>query len=110
MLQQLDAFSRGLEKVSVIVLDKASLCKKMGREQSEKRDERGLCVGFLPPYSPHLNIVEILRKKLKREWLQAKDYANKETLHGTVSAILQAVETTYRIAFSPFKMPPIGLT
>ncbi len=61
-------------------------------------------------YSPHLNIMETLWKKLKYEWLWAKDYADKGTLHGVVSAILQAVGTTYRIAFSPFKMPETGLT
>jgi len=62
------------------------------------------------PYSPHLNIVETLWKRLKYEWLRAKDYANKEALHGTVNAILQSVGTEYWIAFSPFKMPEISLT
>jgi len=62
------------------------------------------------PYSPHLNIVETLWKRLKYSWIRAKDYANKETLHAAVSAILRAVGTDYRIAFSPFKMPEIGLT
>ncbi len=54
--------------------------------------------------------METLWKRLKYEWLRAKDYANKEALHGTVNAILQSVGTEYRIAFSPFKMPEISLT
>ena len=108
---QLDAFSEGLKgRLTVVVLDNAPVHKKMAREHGEKWEERGLYIGFLPPYSPHLNIVETLWKRLKYSWLKARDYANKETLHTAVNAILQAVGTTYRIDFSPFKMPQVGLT
>ena len=98
------------ERLTVVVLDNAAIHKKMAREHGEKWEERGLYIGFLPPYSPHLNIVETLWKQLKYSWLKAKDYANKETLHTGVKAILQSVGTTYRIDFNPFKMPQIGLT
>ena len=111
LAEKLDEFSRGLQgRLTVIVLDNAPVHKKMVREHGEKWEEQGLYVGFLPPYSPHLNIVETLWKQLKYSWLQAKDYKHKETLHAAVNAILQEVGTTYRINFSPFKMPNIGLT
>ena len=119
LAEQLDVFADGLKRLTVIVLDNASVHKKMVREadgfaanprHGEKWEGKGLYIGFLPPYSPHLNIVETLWKKLKYEWLRAKDYANKEVLHGAVNAILQAVGTTFCIEFCPFKMPEIGLT
>ena len=110
LAEQFDDFSRGLKRLTVVVLDNASVHKKMVREHGQRWEERGLYIGFLPPYSPHLNIVETLWKRLKYSWLKACDYANKETLHGAVNAILKGVGTTYRINFNLFKMPQIGLT
>ena len=111
LAEQLDLFAEGLNgRLTVVVLDNAPVHKKMVREHGDRWEEQGLYVGFLPPYSPHLNIVETLWKRLKYSWLKAKDYGNKETLHTAVNAILQAVGTTYCIDFSPFKMPDISLT
>ena len=111
LAEQLDVFSDSLNgRLTVVVLDNAAVHKKMVREHGEKWEERGLYIGFLPPYSPQLNIVETLWKQLKYSWLRAKDYTNKEALHTAVRAILQSVGTTYRINFNPFKMPQIGLT
>lgn len=52
--------------------------------------------------SPHLNIVEILWKKLNYEWLQARDYADKATLHTAVRDRLGEVGKSLRIGFRPF--------
>jgi hypothetical protein len=108
--EQIDRFSQSLTRLTLIVLDNAPVHKKMVKDYGERWEERGLFVGFLPPYSPHLNIVEILWKKLKYEWLQAKDYASKETLHETVRQVLSGVGKAFPIAFQPFNMPKIGLT
>ena len=111
LAEQRDVFSEGLNgRLTVVVLDNAPVHKKMAREHGEKWEERGLYIGFLPPYSPHLNLVETLWKRLKYLWLKACDYANKATLHAAVNAILRGVGSEYRIDFSPFKMPQIGLT
>lgn len=108
--EQIDRFSLSLTRLTLIVLDNAPVHKKMVKDYGERWEERGLFVGFLPPYSPHLNIVEILWKKLKYEWLQAKDYSSKETLHETVRQVLAGVGEAFTIAFQPFNMPNIGLT
>lgn len=93
----------------MIVLDNAPVHKKMVREHGDKWQERGLYVGFLPPYSPHLNIVETLWKHLKYFWLKATDYANKETLHAATKRILGEVGKSRYISFQPFQMPKISL-
>ena len=31
---------------------------------------------YLPPYSPHLDIIERLWKEIKARWLNEKDYQN----------------------------------
>ena len=110
LAEQLDVFADGLKRLTVVVLDNAPIHKKMAREHGEKWEEKGLYIGFLPPYSPHLNIVETLWKQLKYLWLKARDYASKQTLHSAVNTILLSVGTTYHIDFSPFKMPKISLT
>lgn len=106
---QIDDFSQGLKRLTVIVLDNAAVHKKMAREHGAKWEERGLYIGFLPPYSPHLNIVETLWKKLKYEWLRAEDYANKATLQEATKRLLGGVGKSLRIAFKPFNMPDITL-
>jgi hypothetical protein len=62
-----DALSLSLSRLTVIVLDNASVHKKAVRERRAIWQERGLFVFFLPAYSPHLNIAEILWRKLKYE-------------------------------------------
>ena len=102
--QKLDALSLCLERLTVVVLDNASTHVKAVKERGALWQERGLFVFFLPPYSPHLNIAEILWRKLKYEWLQPDDYADKETLHLRVWQALSAVGQTLRINFQPFRV------
>ena len=102
--EQLDRFSFGLSKPTVVVLDNAPI--HHGRAMRERRDawqERGLFVFYLPTYSPHLNIAEVLWRKLKYEWLRAEDYADAPTLHYQVWLALKAVGRSLTINFSPFR-------
>lgn len=94
----------------VIVLDNAAVYKKMVKSCRARWEARGLFVGFLPPYCPQLNIVEILWKKVKYEWLQACDYDSKETLHERVRQVLAGVGKAFTITFQPFNMPQDSLT
>jgi len=101
--QQIDTFCETLERLTVIVLDNASVHTKAVKERLSCWEERGLFVFFLPAYSPHLNIAEILWRKLKYEWLQVGDYADKETLYTAAKRLLGEVGKSLHIAFSPFK-------
>ncbi len=89
--ERLEASSLSLPRLTVVVLDNASVHKKAVRARWAIWQERGLFVSFLPPYSPHLNIAEILWRKLKYEWLCPQDYPDKETLHHAVWQTLVAV-------------------
>lgn len=102
--EQLDKFSLCLPRPTVVVLDNAPI--HHGKAMRQRRDvwqERGLFVFYLPTYSPHLNIVEILWRKLKYEWLRPDDYADKETLQYQVWLALNAVGKSLTINFSPFQ-------
>jgi transposase len=58
----------------------------------------------LPPYSPQLNIAEVLWRKLKYEWLQPSDYAHAQSLFYQTRQALAAVENLLRINFPQFAL------
>jgi transposase len=59
--------------------------------------QKGLRIFHLPPYSPHLNIIETLWRKIKYDWLKPGDYASWETLQKALDNILNSVGKDYKI-------------
>ena len=88
------------EKPRVLVLDNARIhrSKKMQACLAEW-EEKGLYIFFLPPYSPHLNMIEILWRKMKYEWLKPEDYLSFEHLTTAIKRILSRLGTQYKINF-----------
>jgi transposase len=75
IFEQFEQLSMKLKKLTVVVLDNAPVhTAKLIRERIPVWQERGLFLFYLPRYSPHLNIVEILWRKLKYYWLSPTDY------------------------------------
>ncbi len=104
ILEKFENFSLGLSKPTVIVLDNARIhTSKIIKERIEVWRQRGLYLFYLPRYSPHLNIVEILWRKLKYEWLSATDYQSKENLFYQIRLALTAVGNSLFIRFSKFR-------
>ena len=104
MVEQLEGLSFGLERVTVVVLDNAPA--HVAKRVQERRgfwQERGLFIFYLPPYSPHLNIVEVLWRKLKYQWLRPQDYLETQVLFYQVRQALAAVGTLLKIHFAPFQ-------
>ncbi len=100
---QFERLSVGLKKLTVIVLDNAAVHRaRIIKERRGVWQQRGLFLFYLPRYSPHLNIVETLWRKLKYEWLAPKDYQTRETLGYAVHLALKAVGESLRINFSGF--------
>lgn len=103
IFEQLEEFSCGLKKLTVVVLDNAPVHRsRIIKERIAAWRTRGLFLFFLPRYSPHLNIVETLWRKLKYEWLAPLDYQTRETLCYSVRQALKAVGTALYINFSAF--------
>lgn len=106
--QWLDHFAQGLRRLTVIVLDNAPIHQGQGLRRYLRRwQELGLYIFYLPAYSPHLNLAEVLWRKLKYEWLKAEDYADRESLCYCVWQALAAVGTALTIRFSPFSLNAI---
>lgn len=105
IFEQIESLSIGLKKLTVVVLDNARVhTSKLIKERISAWQARGLFLFYLPAYSPHLNIVETLWRKLKYEWLCAEDYESSQTLSYSVRQALAAVGNQLKIRFSDFKI------
>ena len=104
ILERLEDLSVKLKKLTVIVLDNARIhTSKIIKERIKVWQQRGLYLFYLPRYSPHLNIVEILWRKLKYEWLSPLDYQAKENLFYQIRLALTGVGQNLFIQFSKFR-------
>lgn len=104
VFEQLEQLSTNLKKLTVVVLDNARIHhSQIIKERLKFWQQRGLYLFYLPRYSPHLNIVEILWRKLKYEWLSPSDYLDKENLFYQVRLALTSVGQDLFIKFSKFR-------
>lgn len=105
IIQSLDDFVSKIERPTVIILDNAPIHRahKMLAKRQEWED-KDLFIFFLPRYSPHLNRIETLWRKIKYEWLKPINYKSWRTLTNAVKNILASFGSEkYDIQFSkPF--------
>ncbi|MFP5043127.1 IS630 family transposase [Parasediminibacterium sp. JCM 36343] len=100
----LDRVSFQIKKQTVVVLDNAKIHQsKKVKAMLPIWAKRGLFLFFLPPYSPHLNIIERFWKELKGRWLTPKDYHTKEQLFYSTKLIFEAVGKSLFIDYKPFQ-------
>jgi len=91
--------SRPDDKLTVVVMDNAPLHKKAVREGQADWLLGRVWVWFLPPYSPELNCIEVLWKKIKYEWLPWEAYVSFEALQNALQNIFQNLGGKYQINF-----------
>jgi transposase len=66
IIERLEQLSFSIKKMTVVVLDNARVhTSKQVQERRPFWQQRGLCIFYLAPYSPHLNIAERLWRKLR---------------------------------------------
>lgn len=102
VIEWLDDFAELVTKMTVLILDNAPWHKsaKVAAKMKEWQD-RGLYIYFIPPYSPHLNYIEILWRMMKYKWLRPGDFKSKADLHDRINCILRHYgEESFQIDFS----------
>jgi transposase len=105
VLEQVEHLSMALRKLTVLVLDTASVhTSKLIQTRRAAWEARGLVVLYVPRYAPHVNSVETLWRKLKDEWLTPKAYETMDGLCYTVRQARAAVGTRLWINFSTFSL------
>lgn len=101
LIESIEALLPQLDKGTVLVLDNAPIHRaKCVREKQAAWKRRGLRLFFLPPYSPHLNRIELLWKQVKYRWLEPQAYATFDALCFHVTDVLNQVGSKYRITFA----------
>lgn len=96
----IDEFSETIKKKTVICLDNARIHhSKEFQAQLSRWKELDIEIFYLPKYSPHLNSIEILWRKIKYEWLRARDYLSWETLEKALETICSEFGKKYAIKF-----------
>lgn len=84
----------------VLVLDNARIHRSQKVQgKLAEWEEKGFYIFNLPTYSPHLNIIEILWRRMKYEWLKPEDYLSFEKLTEAVEEILSKLGAEYKINF-----------
>lgn len=103
VIETLDEWSLELKKTTVVVLDNARIhTAHKVKKLFHIWQKRGLYIFYLPPYSPHLNIIERLWKEFKEGWLKPSDYQSTDNLFYAVNRICANIGKTLFLNFSNF--------
>jgi len=96
----IDAFFPTVDKPTVIVVDQSSIhTSDPIINKVEEWIERGITIFVLPSYSPQLNLIEILWRFIKYEWIEIDAYKSWETFVASVEKILREFGRNYVINF-----------
>ena len=96
----MDNFVEQIVKKTVVVLDNSPIHKsKKFMIKIEEWKEKDVLIFFLPPYSPELNLIEILWKRIKYQWIPFEAYRNFKNLKENLSTILINFGKKYDIIF-----------
>lgn len=96
-----DKFAEKVTEKTVVLIDNASMhTSKAFLENIEKWEVQNLFIHNIPPYSPELNKIEILWRKIKYEWLDFSAYESFSALKKALNNILATIGQGYVINFS----------
>jgi transposase len=96
-----DWFANQIEMPTVILIDNAPIhTSNEFNENIEKWEEKGLNIYRLPSYSPELNIIEIVWRKIKYDWLPFEAYESFADLKRELFDVLANIGISYKISFS----------
>ena len=94
-----DGPDRAGQQAEGVILDNASIHTAKALEPYwQLLKEKGMRFYFLPPYSPELNRIEILWKKMKYEWLPFKSFTPDE-LEQAIDNIGAGFGSEYQLTF-----------
>jgi transposase len=96
----LDDFSKTVTKFTVVVLDNASIhTAKAVSEKLKGWEDRNLYLYYLPTYSPELNVIEMVWRKIKYEWLPLSAFESFKSLWNNLHDMIPKIGLEYNIYF-----------
>lgn len=101
IIEYIDEVAQTIKRETVLVLDNAPWHRsKKVLDKQQQWQPQGVYLFFLPRYSPHLNLIETLWRKIKYEWLQAKHYESASILKQAIFHIIRKYDHEFCINFS----------
>jgi transposase len=100
----IDDFSETRTKKTTIVMDQASIhTSKKIEEKLLEWEAKGITIFWLPTYSPHLNLIEILWRFMKYEWIDLNAYESLQKLNeyiekGSIGFAMQPEADNYNFS------------
>lgn len=99
-IQFMERFVAQTVKKTVVILDNSPIHKsKKFKAKIEEWKKNDVLIYFLPPYSPELNLIEILWRRIKYQWLSFDAYLCFQNLKERLSHVLNNFGTKYDIIF-----------
>lgn len=96
----IDTFFSTVNKPTVIVVDQSSIHTSDAMlDKLEEWRERNITIFQLPSYSPQLNLIEILWRFIKYEWMEIDAYSSWTTFVTSIEKILKEFGKNYVINF-----------
>ena len=93
-------FVKQTVKKTIVILDNSPIHKsKKFMAKIEEWKEKDVLIYFLPPYSPELNLIEILWRRIKYQWLDFDAYKSFESLKEKLNFVLNNFGAKYDIKF-----------
>ncbi len=100
VIEHFDLFAKEITKPTTVVIDNASIhTSKKFKERIKEWEAVGLTIFYLPPYSPQLNLIEMLWKFMKYYWIEFDAYKSAKHMRNYVEKILIGYGTDYEINF-----------
>lgn len=100
VISYMDNFVAQTVKKTVVILDNSPIHKsKKFMAKIEEWKEKDVLIFFLPPYSPELNLIEILWRRIKYQWIPFEAYICFQNLKERLSYVLTNFGRKYDIIF-----------
>ena len=96
----MDRFACQIVKKTIVILDNSPIHKsKKFMAKIREWKENDLLIFFLPPYSPELNLIEILWRRIKYQWLPFDAYLSFQYLKERLAFVLNNFGNLYDINY-----------
>ena len=93
-------FCKTIQEPTVVLVDNASVhTSEAFQQEIAQWEKQGLSIFYLPEYSPELNLIEILWRFIKYEWIEFWAYASFSHLIQYVEGVIKDFGDKYKITF-----------
>ena len=96
----MDRFAEQVKGTNVVIIDNAPMHHSHAfADRIPIWKEHGVHLYFLPPYSPELNLIEMIWREIKHRWLPLRAYRSAKALWDELGQVLGTIGKDHKIHF-----------